>query len=341
MSPAAKRGARSGILDFLAAPPAPPSLVVLYGRERMLADRAIAAIVDAAVPDDSMRALNVDTLDAASVEGAGDITARVHALPFLAERRVVIVRDSIDLKKDDRDEIAEACKDVPAQSVLIVDHSGRPARPQGRRPKDEAANFAAGTSGALLLDCTLDAPAAERFIDDLAAAHGIKIDAEARSILADTEDASEIKNALDKLALTTKRVRVADIREYAVSPQESKLWDLADAVNERSVGRALALARDFEDNPIGPLQWLAGDAQVVWELATGTRSDDYARATGQNPWRIGKLVGAARRIAPGVARRNVDITMKALERCLTGRREPAQTLEEVIVRLCESPNRSV
>ena len=165
----------------------------------------------------------------------------------------------------------------------------------------------------------------------------MKIDAEARAVLADTEDVAEIKNALDRLSLTSKRIRVTDIRDYAVSPQESKLWDLADAVNDRDVARALAVAREFSDNPIGPLQWLAGDAQVIWELSTGTRADDYARATGQNPWRIGKLTGASRRIAPGVARRNVDITMKALERSLTGLRQPAQTLEEVIVRLCESP----
>ena len=338
MSPAAKRAAPGGILDFLASPPSePPSLIVLHGKEHMLADAAIAAIVAAAVPDPSLRDLNVDTIDGAAVTGAGDIAARVSALPFLAQRRVVVVRDTIDLKKDDRDEIVAACADVPQQAVLVIDHSGKPARPQGRRPKDEAAAFAAGTRGALLLDCALDAPAAARYIDQYSAQLGVKVDAEARAILADTEDASEIKNALDKLALTTKRIRVADIRDYAVSPQESKLWDLADAVNDRSVTRALALSREFMDNPIGPLQWLAGDAQVLWELATGARSDAYARATGQNPWRIGKLIGAARRIPPAVARRNVDITMKALERCLTGRREPAQTLEEVIVRLCESP----
>ena len=338
MSPAAKRGARSAILDFLSSPPPePPSLVVLVGKEHLLADAAIAAIVSSAVPDESLRDLNVDTIDGAAVQGSGDISARVSALPFLAQRRVVVIRSTIDLRKEDRDDIVAACKDVPAQSVLVIDHSGRPARPQGRRPKDEAAAFAAGTRGALLLDCTLDAAAAARYIDEHSERLGVKVDAEARAILADTEDAAEIKNALDKLALTTKRIRVADIRDYAVSPQESKLWDLADAVNERSVARALALSREFIDNPIGPLQWLAGDAQVLWELATGARSDAYARATGQNPWRVGKLIGAARRTTPAVARRNVDITMKALERCLTGRREPAQTLEEVIVRLCESP----
>ena len=337
MTPAPKRAGRAAILDFLAAPPARlPSLVVLFGKEHLLADAAIAAIVAGAIPDRSLRDLNVDTLDASSVDGSGDITSRASALPFLAQRRVVIVRGSIDLKKDDRDAILAACRDLPEHAVLIVDHSGRPARPQGRKPKDEASAFAGGTRGALLLECALDATGAARYIDDYAPALGVKIDADAKAVLAHTEDVAEIKNALDRLALTTKRIRLADIRDYAVTPQESKLWDLADAVNERDVARALGMAREFGDNPIGPLQWLAGDAQVIWELSSGARPDEYARATGQNPWRIGKLTGAARRIAPAAARRNVDITMKALERCLTGRREPVQTLEEVIVRLCES-----
>ncbi|HET9341913.1 MAG TPA: hypothetical protein VFO25_03210 [Candidatus Eremiobacteraceae bacterium] len=336
MSPATR--AKAGILDFLAAPPgSPPPLIVLYGKEHLLADRAITEIVKAAVPDETLRDLNVDSLDASSLENAGSIIGRVSALPFLAQRRVVIVRGSIDLKKDDRDAIVVACEDVPEHAVLIVDHSGRPARPQGRKPKDEAAAFAAGTKGSLLLDCTLSAPEAARFVDECAAEAGVKVDSDAREMLAATEDASEIKNALDRLALTTKRVKVADVRDYQVSPQEAKLWDLADAVHDRRVDRALALAREFFDSPVGPLQWLAGDAQVIWELSAGARPDEYARATGQNAWRIGKLTGAARRITPAAARRNVDITMKALERCITGKREPVQTLEEVIVRLCETP----
>lgn len=337
MTPVAKRTAKAGILDFLASPRAPmPSLVVLFGKEHLLADEAVRTIVAATIPDESLRDLNVDVVDAVTVENSGEIAGRLAALPFLAHHRLVVVRGSIDLKKDDRDIIADACRDVPEHAVLVIDHSGKPGRPQGRRPKDEAAQFGAGTRGSLVLECALDPTACARYIDDYVAGLGIAIDAEARNALAATEDVSEIKNALDHLALSLKRIRVADVRDYAVSPQDSKLWDLADAVNSRDVDKALRLARDHADNPIGPLTWLAGDAQVIWELSAGARSDDYARATGQNAWRIGKLIGAARSVRPDRARRNVDITMKALEYCLTGQREPVQTLEEVIVRLCEA-----
>ena len=217
---------------------------MLVGKEHVLADAAIDKVVAAAVPDESLRALNVDALDAQTIDAAGDIISRVSALPFLAERRVVLVRRSIDLKKDGRDLIVAGCAAIPEHAVLVIDHSGRPARPQGRRPKDEAGAFASGTRGALLLDCSLDQTDAARFVEECAARNDLKIDAEARVMLAATEDASEIKNALDRLALTTKRVRAEDVRDYAVAPQDAKLWDLADAVRDRDVTRALKMARE-------------------------------------------------------------------------------------------------
>src|SRR5690348_11468240 len=98
MSPIAKRAPRAAILEFLAAPPSTmPSLVVLHGKEHILADAAIASVVACAIPDPSVRDLNVDTLDGSSTRSSGDIIGRVSALPFLAERRVVIVRATIDL----------------------------------------------------------------------------------------------------------------------------------------------------------------------------------------------------------------------------------------------------
>jgi DNA polymerase III delta subunit len=338
VTPAAKRPSKIDILDFLATPPERmSSLVVLHGREHILADDAVRAIVGSVFPDASLRDPNVDAVDAAAIESSGDIVGKLATLPFLSERRVVVVRGSTDLKKDARDEIIAACKDVPDHAILVVDHSGKPARPQGRKPAAEAGEFASATRGSITLECTLDQTGCARYIESRLSTLDAKIDAEAKAALAATEDVAEIKNALDRLTLTTKRIRLADVKDYAVPAHEAKLWDLGDAVNAGDVAKAVSLARELSENAIGPLQWLATDAQVIWELSRGARYDEYARATAQNAWRIGKLSGAARMIKPAVARRNVDITMKALERCLTGRREPAQTLEEVIVRLCESP----
>src|SRR5207253_8297994 len=109
--------------------------------------------------------------------------------------------------------------------VIVIDHSGRPARPQGRKPKAEAADFAAAARPSLLLESELDADGCAHYVDEYAAKLGVKVDAEARQALAATEDVAEIKNALDRLSLTLKRIRVGDVHDYAVSPGESKLWE--------------------------------------------------------------------------------------------------------------------
>jgi len=59
VSPATR--SKAGILDFLTSPPdSPPPLIVIYGKEHLLADRAISAILQAAVPDETLRDLNID-----------------------------------------------------------------------------------------------------------------------------------------------------------------------------------------------------------------------------------------------------------------------------------------
>ena len=335
MTPA-KRSGKLGYLAFADEPPAVvPSLVVVAGKADVLADEVVRTLVERAITDQSLRGLNVDTVDAAS-PGLGAIAEKIAAVPFLAPRRVVIVRGTIDLKKEEREVVASVSVDVPEHAVLIIDHSGKPKRPQGRRPMEEAAAFAKLTSGSLLVDCTLNAADCARYIERYAASLGIEIDAGARDALAGTEDVAEIRNVLDRLALTTKRVREEDVKDYALSTDEAKLWDIGDAVNSGDAVEALRLARAAvgrAEEAVGPLIWLARDAQIVWELGNGAKPDAYARASGQHPWRTKKLSWIARKFSPQLAHDRADIALKALEQSLSGRRRGDQALEEVIVRL--------
>ncbi|HLW37196.1 MAG TPA: hypothetical protein VKR99_02080, partial [Candidatus Eremiobacteraceae bacterium] len=147
----------------------------------------------------------------------------------------------------------------------------------------------------------------------------------------------EIRNALERLALIGKRVTRAAAEEYVRPPGDPKLWDLGNAVGRSAMDSALLLAREIVDRPgdeTGPLIWLAGDAQIVWELAHGATPNSWAAATGQSPFRAIKLWDFAKRRSPQLARDNVRLTMKALEDSLTGKRVPEQALDEVIIRLC-------
>jgi DNA polymerase III delta subunit len=335
--PAKKTAGKVGYLQFIAAPPKdPPRLVVVAGKEPILADEVIAALVAAAVPDESMRALNVDVIDARTSDDYGVIAEKTAAMPFLALRRAVIVRGTIDLKKEERDEIIAAAGALAEQALLVIDHSGKPARPQGRKPIDEAAAFAKAAADSLLVDVSLNAAACERYIENYAAHLGVKMDVDAVGALASLENVTEIRNALDLLSLLKKQITEADVREYALPSSDVKFWDLAGAINDGKPGLALALAKELVREPsdaIGPLIWLAGEQQIIWELRNGARSAEYAAATGQNAWRVNKLLGVGRELTKKELKERVDITMAALERSLTGRRQADQALEEVIVRL--------
>ena len=323
----------------MASPPAIGSLVVIAGKEHILADEVLARIVASVVADESLRPLNVDTLDAFETDDFSVLAEKLSAMPFLAERRVVTVRNTIELRNDDRIALRDAIPGSIEQSVLIIDDSGEPKPQRGKAPKDKvnAADFAAAHAGALLVSCTLDEAERERYIEDYAASIGVGVDAGARRYLAAFDSVYEIRNALDRLALVSKKISRAAAEEYVKPPGDPKLWDLGNAVGRGDLQGALKLTREIIARPedaTGPLIWLAGDAQIAWELASGANPNAWAAATGQSPFRAMKLWDFARKRSPQQARDNVRLTMRALEDSLTGKRLGDQALDEVIIRLC-------
>ncbi len=346
MSPAkkpstpAKRGAKIGYYAFVDKSPDPlPPLVVIAGKEHLLAADVLRIILERAVPDESMRALNVDTIDGNDDSAVGDIASKARALPFLAERRVVVVRGTIDLKVDDRRALASACAELPEHAVVVIDHSGTPQRSQGRKPAEEASEFASATAGGIVVDCTLDAKSCDRLIGELAAAAGVQISADARAMLASTESAAEIRSVIERLALTAegKRITLEAVKNAVQSVDDVKLWDFTAAVHAGDVDLSLRLLRDVlakPDDVVGPLFALAADTIAMWELKHASPRD-YAEASGQNAWRLGKLQDAARSFSPESAGKAVTLTTRALDHLFNGRREGGALLDEVVVRLCE------
>jgi DNA polymerase III delta subunit len=339
MSPA-ENLTRAGYRQFMTSrEPKVPSLVVIAGKEHMLADEVLKRIVETELPDESLRPLNVDTMDALETTDFSVLAEKLDALPFLAQRRVVTVRNAIELRNDDRIELRDSIPELGEQALLIIDDSGEPKPQRGKAPKDKinSEDFAAGQPGALLVNCTLSEAERERYIEEYAKSLDVSVDAGARTYLAAFESVYEIRNALDRLALMGKKISRSAAEEYVKPPGDPKLWDLGNAVARMQLEAALVLLQEMVARPedaTGPLIWLAGDAQIAWELTNGANPQSWAAATGQSPFRAMKLFDFARRRTPKLARDNVRLTMKALEDSLTGKRVPDQALEEVIIRLC-------
>ncbi len=323
--------------QFMASTPSLPGVVVVSGKEHLLADDVLKRIVEVTLPDESLRALNLDTLDALVTSDFSVLEERLNTLPFLADRRIVTVRNVVELRNDERIALRDAIPSVGEQAILVVDDSGEPRPQRGKAPKDKVGSegFALGGSS-LVVNCTLDEDERERYIEDYAGHLGISVDAGARRYLAAFDSVYEIRNALDRLSLVSKKISKAAAEEYVQPPGDPKLWDLGNAVGRGDVDGALRIARELDgwpDNVAGPLIWIAGDAQVVWELANGANPRSWAAATGQSPFRAMKLWDFARKRSPKAARDNVRLTMKALEDSMTGKRVGDQALDEVIIRL--------
>ncbi len=316
-----------------------PGIVVISGREHALADDVVRRILAATFPDEQSKALNLDVVDATQLDDFAVINEKLATFPFLTDRRALVLRQTIELRNDDRADLQAAVARVDGEALLLIDDSGEPRAQRGKAPKDkvESWDFTAERVQTLVVDCTLDQAGRERYIETRAKELGIQVDAGARRYLAAFESVDEIKNALDRLALTGKRISKAAAEEYVRPPGDPKLWDLGNAVGTANLQAALRLLREVApraEDATGPLIWLAGDAQIAWELSNGATPQSWSYATGQSAFRAMKLWDLARRRSPQQARDNVRLTMRALEDSLTGKRLPDQALEEVIIRLC-------
>ena len=87
--------------DFLDKEPPIGKLVVIEGTERVLADRALEVLLDRLLPAD-VRDLNLARFTADEAGDAGRVREALQAMPFLAERRVVVVTETQTMRADPR-----------------------------------------------------------------------------------------------------------------------------------------------------------------------------------------------------------------------------------------------
>ncbi len=115
--------------EFLDKNPKVDGLVVIEGEDPVLAQRALDAVLDRLLPED-MRALNCDVFDGPEADGIGRLAGdAVNAMPFLADRRVVVVRNCHRLRAQPRRDLWAVAENVPA---------GQHADPRGPVCADEA-----------------------------------------------------------------------------------------------------------------------------------------------------------------------------------------------------------
>ncbi len=313
--------------DFLDKTPKIDGLVIIEGDDPVLAQRALDDVLNRLLPED-MRALNCDVFDGPESDAIGRAVGdAVNAMPFLADRRVVVVRNCHRLRAQPRRDLWAVAEAVPEGNTLVLEDLFPPAK----RTKPEPFGQLAGRK-ALRIDTTPNADVRERFVRETLERLGAKAQPRVIAMLAESDsDVGSIRNDLEKLALASGTITVADLERESLSVEDPKAWHYAAAVVEGRGAEALAIAFDvFANDPRGaavPLaSALAGEFALLWELA---RPNGGALPP-RHRWRERALRPIARRVGERRARYGYEAAVRGFEAVVTGRIDDPRAMIELL-----------
>jgi len=298
--------------------------VIVEGTERELADRALEVVLDRTLPPD-VRELNLARFMPEDVGEPSRIREAVEAMPFLAERRVVVVTDAQTLRADPRRVLWEIAQEAPEGNTLVILDL---LAPRSQRPQPFGA--LAGR-GALRIDTTADQATRARYVEELLERLGAKAEPRAIDELARSESSlAAVRNDLEKLALSGKKITFKELEREALSIEDPKPYQYAGAVAEGRIADAMAIAHEFFANEsraaIPLLSALANECNYLWELA---------RPNGELParmrWRERALRPIARRIGERRARAAFERAVRGFEAVVTGKVGSSSDEERALV----------
>jgi len=310
--------------EFVDKAPALGRLVIIEGTERTLADRALELVIDRALPQET-RALNLERFYAPEIEEPARIADAINAMPFLAERRVVVVNDTQTLKAAVRRDLWAIAQAAPEGNTLVLCDL---LSPRAKRPEPFGA--LAGRT-ALRIDTTANEAARERYIEELLTQLGAT--AENRvigALAASTAELAAVRSDLEKLALTHKKIAYKDLEAESLAVEDPKAFRYASALVEGKPAVAMDIAAElFSQDPRGAavplISALATELGMLWELA---------RPGGMLParvkWRERVLRPVAARVGARRARNAYERAIRSFEALVTGKIDEPRLLVEML-----------
>jgi DNA polymerase III delta subunit len=309
--------------DFIDKAPAIGKLVVVEGVERILAEQAVAAVIERQLAP-AERELNVDRFDASELSSFTPVEAAVAALPFLGATRIVIVKDAQALRAEPRRALITVAGTVPAGNTLVIEDLLSPA---SKRP--EPLGKLLGRA-ALRIDTTPTPDVRQRFVRETLAALGAKAEPAALAVLVDGDaDLAGVRTDLEKLALLGATIALDDVMREALVTADVRAYRYASAAVAGRTAEALSLAHElFSSDPRGAaiplLAALAAEYGLVWELARpGGELPPRAR------WRERELSTVARRLGQRRARLGFERAVRGFEAIVTGRADDPRIVVEL------------
>ena len=256
-----------------------PPMIVIYGDEEFQKATALTTTLDKLLPPEVDRAMALTDLDGAKSEEQGGpglavVLDDLSTLPFLADRRVVLVRDA--------DKFVTACRDGLERYITKPSPTGTLVLVCRSFPKTTRLYKAAKAAGAAFHECKkLTGRKLVEFVLEEVDARNKSIDRGVAARLVDLigDDQGGLAGEIEKLDLYTadrKRIENSDVDALVGASREEKIFAVLDAAAAGNLPRSLELWRQvLESDPAAAFRALGGVAYVVrrWLAAHAMAAD--------------------------------------------------------------------
>ncbi len=219
------------------------SVYLVIGDEEFLKERVLNLIMKRFLTKEAME-FDYITLYGDECTGS-DIVEQADTMPFIADTRVVVVRDIDMLKANQHDNLISYLNSPSYSTILIVTAIKLDARSK---------LYKAFQTNSSIIQCKTpyNAEALSRWIRDELRDKEVRIETSALQYLSShiKLDYFTANNELEKVLLYVGKknyISLEDVKECIAISSESNVFDLQNSIGKRNVKQSISIIEDFEN----------------------------------------------------------------------------------------------
>jgi DNA polymerase-3 subunit delta len=311
-------------------------LYLIVGEQDLLLNQAVESL-KSSVAEVADLDFNLEMFDGESAS-ANDIVAACNTLPFVSDRRLVIVRGVEKQSKEDAETLVRYAADPSPTTILAL--VGKKLAKNTRLYK------AVDKLGGVIERRAPEAREYPRKVQDMFAVAGKRISLDGAEYLVNAvgRDLQRLTVEVDKtVSYVGDRadITLADVEEVASTTAKTSVFELGTALGNRDCSTALRLLNRLlgDGESVYGLHALALrqlrdllSARALIDRGQGSQ-DELARALGRPSWQMRNLAGQARRFSAGELVALLQAAA-ASEAEMKTSRDPRLAFERWIVKVC-------
>lgn len=238
---------------FLSAPPErvlAANAILIAGDERYLVDKVLAALLERVLTAPGADQFDLEKRDAADLSPA-DLESAVSTMPFVNDRRVLVIKNVPELPAETRDRVKALLESEP-RGICLIGTGGSSMRGNLYQIWEKH-------GARIVCELPKKSPKSKQVDFDFAkwltarakADFGKAMDPDAAAALAELAgELQPLYAELEKVAMyvgDAERIALADVEAVCTGGSIGTVWEWCDAVGARDTDRALELLKELLD----------------------------------------------------------------------------------------------